>query len=176
MMAFNDYIFRESDKETIENSLERWRVFYRGKPISHYEIEKVAFNSPATIVWFADGEKVIVKTNNEEFDEEKGLAMAVMRKLYGRAEFNRVLESAVRQGKVVPKKKDKIVSKFELGKKYIFSKNQMKMVGDYDPECDSWIEDCEGKLVKLRISKTTNKIYGDIEGYGIDSRWCLEVK
>ena len=64
------------------------------------DIVKVVFNKPATIVWFADGDKVIVKAYDEDFDKEKGVAMAVMRKLYGtRAYFNKVMENAIDQNK-----------------------------------------------------------------------------
>lgn len=48
------------------------------------EIDRVIFNGPATIVFWADGTKTVVKCKEDEvFDEEKGLAMAVCKKLYG---------------------------------------------------------------------------------------------
>lgn len=46
-------------------------------------IEKVVFNNPYTIVIWIDGTKTIVKAENESFDSEKGLAMAISKKLYG---------------------------------------------------------------------------------------------
>lgn len=47
-------------------------------------IEKVIFNPPATIVYWSDNTKTVVKTQNDEiFDPEKGLAMAVMKKSFG---------------------------------------------------------------------------------------------
>lgn len=49
------------------------------------EIEKVIFNDPATIVFWSDGTKTIVKCSKDDtFDKEKGLAMAVCKKLLGR--------------------------------------------------------------------------------------------
>ena len=39
------------------------------------EIKKVIFNNPATIVFWADGTKTVVKAKNEDFDPEKGLAL-----------------------------------------------------------------------------------------------------
>ena len=55
------------------------------------EIEKVIFNEPATIVYWKDGEKTVVKTNNEPFDKEKGLAMAIAKKVYGnKGSFNEI--------------------------------------------------------------------------------------
>lgn len=54
--------------------------------IKEYEmkkIEKVIFNDPATIVFWRDGSKTVVKAQNEPFDKEKGLAMAIAKKVYG---------------------------------------------------------------------------------------------
>lgn len=48
------------------------------------DIKKVIFNPPATIVFWNDGTKTVVKTQNgEKFDPEKGLAMAIAKKAYG---------------------------------------------------------------------------------------------
>ncbi len=47
------------------------------------EVKKVIFNAPATIVIWADGSKTVVKAENEDYDPEKGLAMAVVKKVYG---------------------------------------------------------------------------------------------
>lgn len=54
--------------------------------IKEYEmkkIEKVIFNDPATIVFWRDGSKTVVKAQDEPFDKEKGLAMAIAKKVYG---------------------------------------------------------------------------------------------
>lgn len=48
-----------------------------------FGIEKVIFNDPATIVLWKDGTKTVVKAEDEEFDEEKGLAMAISKKALG---------------------------------------------------------------------------------------------
>lgn len=45
--------------------------------------EKVIFNNPATIVYWTDGTKTVVKAYDEYFDEEKGLAMAFVKKIHG---------------------------------------------------------------------------------------------
>lgn len=47
------------------------------------KIKKVIFNDPATIVFWNDGTKTVVKAHDEEFDPEKGLAMAISKKLLG---------------------------------------------------------------------------------------------
>lgn len=53
------------------------------KQIMFAHIEKVIFNNPATIVIWTDGTKTVVKSEGEKFDPEKGLAMAITKKLLG---------------------------------------------------------------------------------------------
>ena len=50
---------------------------------SNFAIENVIFNNPATIVFWDDGTKTVVKAENEPFDPEKGLAMALAKKVFG---------------------------------------------------------------------------------------------
>lgn len=48
------------------------------------QIEKVIFDGPATIVFWSDGDKTVVKCQEGDvFDAEKGLAMACSKKLFG---------------------------------------------------------------------------------------------
>lgn len=56
-----------------------------GMSSSHIpEIKNVIFNNPATIVFWEDGTKTVVKCQDgDEFDPEKGLAMAIAKKAYG---------------------------------------------------------------------------------------------
>ena len=46
-------------------------------------IKNVIFNDPATIVFWDDGTKTVVKAENEPFDPEKGLAIAIAKKSLG---------------------------------------------------------------------------------------------
>lgn len=65
-------------------------------------IDRIIFNNPATIVYWKDGTKTVVKAHDEEFSEEHGLAMAFARKVletaYGnknpRAGFKRLVREA----------------------------------------------------------------------------------
>lgn len=50
---------------------------------NYFRIQKVIFNDPATIILWSDGSKTVVKAENEEFDPEKGLAMAISKKALG---------------------------------------------------------------------------------------------
>ena len=47
------------------------------------EIKDVIFNGPATIVFWSDGTKTVVRCENEDFDKEKGLAMAICKRFLG---------------------------------------------------------------------------------------------
>lgn len=54
------------------------------KPHSIPSIKNVIFNDPATIVFWNDGTKTIVKAQDGDiFDSEKGLAMAISKKALG---------------------------------------------------------------------------------------------
>ena len=48
-----------------------------------WQIKKVIFNPPATIIFWKDGSKTVVKCDGEAFDPEKGMAMAISRKVLG---------------------------------------------------------------------------------------------
>lgn len=47
------------------------------------KIKHVIFNDPATIVFWTDGSKTVVKAVDEPFDPEKGLAMAIAKRVLG---------------------------------------------------------------------------------------------
>ena len=50
----------------------------------YFKIKKVHFNPPATVVLWEDGTKTVVKAQDgEDFDPEKGLAMAITKKTLG---------------------------------------------------------------------------------------------
>lgn len=56
---------------------------YGGLPTVLPEIKDVMFNGMATIVFWADNTKTVVKAIGETFDPEKGLAMAIAKKALG---------------------------------------------------------------------------------------------
>ena len=79
------------------------------------EIKNVIFNPPATIVLWADGTKTVVKCHGEdEYDPEKGLAMAISKKmLSNKYEYYNVFKKWL-------KKWEKEKEDFELIKKAVF--------------------------------------------------------
>lgn len=67
---------------------------------------QVIFNPPATIVYWRDGTKTVVRCDNDEFSEEFGFAMACMRKIFGtRNAFKAQFKNAYRP--YLKKKKEK---------------------------------------------------------------------
>lgn len=62
-------------------------------------VDRVIFNGPATIVFWMDGTKTVVKCGEDEtFDREKGLAMAMCKRLYGnKGNFNNVFKKWARE-------------------------------------------------------------------------------
>lgn len=53
-------------------------------PPIYFQIKNVIFNEPATIVFWNDGTKTVVKAGEgEPYDKEKGLAMAIAKKFFG---------------------------------------------------------------------------------------------
>jgi hypothetical protein len=74
---YRDHRFGENNKEWTK--VNPYLNFNRNTTI-----KKVVFNNPATIVLWTDGTKTVVKCQNDEvFDPEKGLAMAIAKKAFG---------------------------------------------------------------------------------------------
>lgn len=83
-------------------------------------ITKVIFNDPATIVFWRDGTKTVVKCNPEDkFDPEKGLAMACMKKLFGNNGFyNDIFRKWLPEeesGLLAPKEMLDVIGKIAIG-------------------------------------------------------------
>jgi hypothetical protein len=68
-------------------------------------IKDVIFSDPATIIFWEDGTKTVVKTQDgEEYDKEKGFAMAVCKKVFGNErDYYNVFKRWMRKGKEVKK-------------------------------------------------------------------------
>lgn len=67
-------------------------------------IRKVIFNDPATVVLWSDGTKTVVKCGPEDkFDTEKGLAMAIVKKMAGNDNsFHKVFKQYTKKKKKEP--------------------------------------------------------------------------
>lgn len=76
------YYIKGPDKSLSANKETSERSYYM-----HYDIrrliKKVKFNPPATIVFWTDNTKTVVKCSGEDYDPEKGLAMCICKKVLG---------------------------------------------------------------------------------------------
>ena len=65
------------------------------------EVKKVIFNDPATIIYWKDGTKTVVKCQEgDNFDSEKGFAMAFLKKCWGnKGNFNDKLRKIMKEAK-----------------------------------------------------------------------------
>lgn len=71
----NDFIFKLINNGGL--------IIRTRRQINMQRIKKVIFNDPATIVFWSDGSKTVVKCGeNDTFDPEKGLAMAISKKFF----------------------------------------------------------------------------------------------
>lgn len=70
-----------------------------GKTTTLPEIDQVIFQKEYTIVVWADKKRTIVRCSEEDFDKEKGLAMAIAKRLMDRNKFKKLIENAAIQDK-----------------------------------------------------------------------------
>lgn len=80
--------YMDNDIQTVQAAATRHQVYYGQyfRPLKTLvpAIRKVIFNDPATIVFWSDGTKTIVKAQDGDiFDPEKGLTMAITKKSLG---------------------------------------------------------------------------------------------
>lgn len=73
-----------------------------------FEIEKVIFNEPATIVLWKDGTKTVVKCSEYDlYDPQTGLLMYIAKKAYGNGgRFNDVIREHVTENPLVKAVRD----------------------------------------------------------------------
>ena len=76
------YYIKGSNKSPSANKEAAERSYYMHYDIRRF-IKKVKFNPPATIVFWTDNTKTVVKCKGEDYDPEKGLAMCISKKVLG---------------------------------------------------------------------------------------------
>ena len=70
-------------RNDVEITKKVYNSFFSAKNTATMGIRKVIFNDPATIIFWNDGTKTVVKADGEAFDPEKGMAMAISKKMLG---------------------------------------------------------------------------------------------
>lgn len=74
----------EPKKKHMDDWLDAMRFAAGIRMVGSFDIRKVVFHNPATIVYWVDGTKTVVKAGKDDtFDPEKGLAMAFAKKALG---------------------------------------------------------------------------------------------
>lgn len=87
-VSYKDYC--NHDVASATKSYEDQLELYGYRKVTEAKIAKVIFNKPATIVIWSDGVKTVVKAQKgDKFDPEKGLAMAITKRVFGnKGSFN----------------------------------------------------------------------------------------
>lgn len=71
-----------------------FKIYYAPE-LSIPGVERIKFNGPATIIFWKDGTKTVVKCQEgDEYDSEKGVLFCVLKKLIGLNKINHILELA----------------------------------------------------------------------------------
>lgn len=90
-MRYNDYEVNYVPYSDIYNRIASYTQTPKQKAMN--SITNVIFNNPATIVFWSDGTKTVVKCDErDEFDPEKGLAMAICKKHFGGGFYNDIFK------------------------------------------------------------------------------------
>ena len=76
------YYIKGSNKSPSANKETAERSYHMHYDIRRF-IKNVKFNPPATIVFWTDNTKTVVKCKEEDYDPEKGLAMCISKKVLG---------------------------------------------------------------------------------------------
>ena len=76
------YYIKGSNKSPSTNKETAERSYHMHYDIRRF-IKKVKFNPPATIVFWTDNTKTVVKCKGEDYDPEKGLALCICKKVLG---------------------------------------------------------------------------------------------
>ena len=60
---------------------------------SSLAVERIIVNGPALVVFWKNGDKTVVKCHDEDFDIEKGIAMALAKRVWGsRNKMNKLIK------------------------------------------------------------------------------------
>ena len=82
---YDNFVYKFMKQEEKEDMKRNEFIYTNNLLGSKVSIKKVIFNNPATIVIWSDDSKTVVKAENEPYDKEKGLAMAIAKRSLGNA-------------------------------------------------------------------------------------------
>ena len=143
---------------------------YKNTNVKRPTIKNVIFNPPATIVFWTDGTKTVVKCQDgDEFDPEKGIAMAYIKKVNSdKGNYNEIFKPWV-------EKYYKDFEEAEQHKEAIrrsvyrnIANSIFGMYGQYKPKCAPYVGDLDYKNEVEALKKQfefVNKIMTDASLY-----------
>lgn len=88
----------ENDKKILNKITMKYKMGWCGNmcndefPLNGLSIKKIIHNGPATIIFWNDGDKTVVKAQ-DEIDYEKGILYAALKKLATKKEYNDILRA-----------------------------------------------------------------------------------
>lgn len=145
---------------------------------------KVLFNSPATIVFWADGTKTVVKCMKYDlYDKEKGFILCVLKKAFGDKSYKKIFK-LFKEFDVAPDLgvKEDLLSSIALGNKFLSKiKEGQKWNEDIPKENPNHRFGCIfdiGDIVKLKHGKVNFKIINvrtDKYGRSLVNRYRIQA-
>lgn len=93
--AVGDLMFaRRNDKHFISmDDMDGILFWLTERYNSAVAVERIVVNGPALVIFWKDGEKTVVKCHDEDFDIEKGIAMALAKRVWGsRNKMNKLIK------------------------------------------------------------------------------------
>lgn len=87
-------------KEELDKMFDGIRFYSKDSPMFGISIKDVRFSPPATIVFWSDNTKTVVKAQNgEPFDAEKGLMACIIKRITGNTgRYNELFKKYIKEG------------------------------------------------------------------------------
>jgi hypothetical protein len=154
--------FTLSANEWPDEERRRFNDFLFGvktNPTNIPQIKNIIFNNPATIVYWQDGTKTVVKTmHGDTFNEEYGVAMAYVKKIFGSSTgFKKLVAKYKKEEKPVNKRVEKEmplkIEDIKPGQYYEVVKNRESYYGS----CTDLIE-IEGQIIRVDFVNSDDDI------------------
>lgn len=97
----NTYIveYGSADTTPVYWGVDWAKISKQASPDKKFIPTRIVYNGPATIVFFPDGEKIVVKqSENDEYCRENAVAQAIVKKIFGsRSKFLKLVEKGHEQ-------------------------------------------------------------------------------
>ena len=129
---------------------------------STYTINHVIFNGPATIVFWEDGKKTVVKRKNGDHDNRSMAIMyAIMKRMFGSTSaVNRYIDKVVTEAKV-----EEPENLYSLERRTMNLKKFLSTYLDYDTKAEIVVMDNDGHITRTTSIMSVSTFMGDDSNY-----------